>query len=41
MSERGPKARWVDFEGVGHAPTFLNADQIQVVVDFLREGLSM
>jgi pimeloyl-ACP methyl ester carboxylesterase len=40
MSERGPKARWVDFEGVGHAPTFLNADQIQVVAEFLREGLA-
>jgi pimeloyl-ACP methyl ester carboxylesterase len=37
MSERGPKARWADFDGVGHAPTFLHADQIQVVAEFLRE----
>ncbi|WP_374351454.1 alpha/beta fold hydrolase [Chitinimonas sp.] len=35
MSERGPRARWVDFDGVGHAPTFLHADQIAVVSDFL------
>jgi pimeloyl-ACP methyl ester carboxylesterase len=36
MSERGPRAQWVDFDDVGHAPTFLHADQIKVVADFLR-----
>jgi hypothetical protein len=36
MSERGPRAKWVDFDGVGHAPTFLHTDQIEVVADFLR-----
>lgn len=38
MSERGPRAQWVDFEGVGHAPTFLHDDQIAVVAQFLREA---
>ncbi|GLR14752.1 alpha/beta hydrolase [Chitinimonas prasina] len=36
MSERGPKAAWVDFEGVGHAPTFLQEDQIAVARSFLK-----
>ncbi|WP_269532536.1 alpha/beta fold hydrolase [Chitinimonas sp. BJYL2] len=35
MSERGPKAAWVDFDGVGHAPTFLHDNQIQVAREFL------
>jgi len=35
MSERGPRATWVDFDGVGHAPTFLHHDQIATVRDFL------
>lgn len=35
MTERGPKARLVEFEGVGHAPTFMHADQIAVAKDFL------
>jgi len=35
MTQRGPKARLVEFEGVGHAPTFVAADQVQVVSDFL------
>jgi pimeloyl-ACP methyl ester carboxylesterase len=35
MTQRGPKARLVEFEGVGHAPTFVAADQVQVVIDFL------
>jgi pimeloyl-ACP methyl ester carboxylesterase len=38
MSERGPRARLVVFEGVGHAPTFLHVDQTTVVADFLREA---
>ncbi|QDQ29403.1 alpha/beta hydrolase [Chitinimonas arctica] len=36
MSEQGPQANWVDFEGVGHAPTFLHAGQVAAVDDFLR-----
>jgi pimeloyl-ACP methyl ester carboxylesterase len=35
MTERGPKARLVEFEGVGHAPTLIAADQVQTVADFL------
>ena len=35
MTQRGPKARLVEFAGVGHAPTFMQADQIAVVKDFL------
>ncbi|GAB3250472.1 alpha/beta fold hydrolase [Chitinimonas naiadis] len=36
MSERGPRATLTEFAGVGHAPTFLHADQISVAADFLR-----
>lgn len=36
MSERGPRAQWIDFDGVGHAPTFLHADQIAVAAAFFR-----
>jgi pimeloyl-ACP methyl ester carboxylesterase len=35
MIERGPKARLVEFAGVGHAPTFVADDQVQTVVTFL------
>jgi len=35
MTQRGPKARLVEFAGVGHAPTFVAPDQVQVVSDFL------
>lgn len=35
MTQRGPKARLVEFAGVGHAPTFMQADQIAAVKDFL------
>ena len=35
MTERGPRARWVEFQGVGHAPTLVQTDQVQVVRDFL------
>ena len=38
MTERGPKARLVEFPGVGHAPTLLSADQVAPVIAFLREG---
>ncbi len=35
MTQRGPKARLVEFAGVGHAPTFVALDQVETVVDFL------
>jgi pimeloyl-ACP methyl ester carboxylesterase len=35
MSQRGPKPRIVEVIGVGHAPTFIKSDQIQIVHDFL------
>jgi pimeloyl-ACP methyl ester carboxylesterase len=35
MTERGPRARLVEFAGVGHAPMLVQPDQVQVVRDFL------
>ncbi len=35
MTERGPKARLVEFTGVGHAPTLVADDQVAVVREFL------
>lgn len=35
MTERGPHARVVEFEGIGHAPTLIAKDQIAVVTGFL------
>jgi pimeloyl-ACP methyl ester carboxylesterase len=35
MTQRGPKARLVAFEGVGHAPTLIAQDQLAAVTDFL------
>ena len=35
MQKRGPRARLVEFAGVGHAPMLLAEDQINVVTDFL------
>ena len=35
MTQRGPKARLIEFASVGHAPTLIAADQVQVVGDFL------
>lgn len=37
MTRRGPKARLVEFEGVGHAPTFVTDNQVEVVTSFLLE----
>ena len=36
MTQRGPKARLVEFDGVGHAPTLVQPGQVQVVQEFLR-----
>jgi pimeloyl-ACP methyl ester carboxylesterase len=38
MSQRGPKARLVEFAGVGHAPTLVAADQVNAVVSFLLDS---
>lgn len=35
MQERGPRARVVEFPGIGHAPWLMSGDQIKVVRDFL------
>jgi pimeloyl-ACP methyl ester carboxylesterase len=37
MTQRGPKARLIEFEGVGHAPTFVAQDQVQALVSFLMD----
>lgn len=35
MTQRGPKAQLVEFEEVGHAPTFVAAGQVDAVAGFL------
>jgi pimeloyl-ACP methyl ester carboxylesterase len=35
MTQRGPMARLVEFVGVGHAPTFVAANQVDTVTSFL------
>ena len=35
MTQRGPKARLVEFEGVGHAPTLVHQEQVEAVTSFL------
>lgn len=35
MTERGPRARLVEFAGVGHAPMFVQPDQVAAVREFL------
>lgn len=35
MAQRGPRARLVEFAGVGHAPTFVKPDQVAAVTSFL------
>jgi len=37
MAGRGPRARLVEFEGVGHAPTLVTDNQVEVVASFLLE----
>jgi pimeloyl-ACP methyl ester carboxylesterase len=34
MTERGPRARLVEFAGVGHAPTLIAANQLAAVARF-------
>lgn len=35
MTQRGPRARLIEFAGVGHAPTFVAHDQVDAVLSFL------
>jgi len=35
MGQRGPRAKLVELAGVGHAPTLVQPEQVQVVRDFL------
>lgn len=35
MTRRGPRAKLVEFPGIGHAPALMAADQIAVIRDFL------
>lgn len=37
MTQRGPRARLVEFAGVGHAPTLVAQEQVRVVIDFLLD----
>lgn len=37
MTRRGPRARLVEFEGVGHAPTFVAPEQVEAVLSFLLQ----
>jgi pimeloyl-ACP methyl ester carboxylesterase len=37
MTLRGPKAKLVEFAGIGHAPMLMAADQIKVVREFLEQ----
>lgn len=37
MAQRGPRARCVEFAGVGHAPTLMADDQVRVVREFLLD----
>lgn len=39
MATRGPKAELVTVANVGHAPTFMHADQIKIARDFFLRGL--
>ena len=38
MTQRGPKAKLVEFENVGHAPMLLNQAEVSVVREFLLDG---
>ena len=38
MTQRGPRARLVEFAGVGHAPTLVDDEQVAVVARFLLDG---
>jgi pimeloyl-ACP methyl ester carboxylesterase len=35
MTRRGPGAELVEFDGIGHLPALMAADQIELVISFL------
>jgi hypothetical protein len=35
MTQRGPLAKLLEFDGVGHAPTLISDEQVKAVVDWL------
>jgi pimeloyl-ACP methyl ester carboxylesterase len=37
MAERGPRAKTAEIAGVGHAPMFLDSQQVDLVKEFFRE----
>jgi len=37
MTRRGPRAKLMEFAGIGHAPTLMAADQVEAVCRFLLE----
>ena len=37
MARRGPKAKVVEFPGVGHAPWLMTEEQVRVVREFLLD----
>ena len=37
MTQRGPKARLVEFEGIGHAPTLIANNQVDTLANFLLD----
>ncbi|MDB5409013.1 MAG: alpha/beta hydrolase, partial [Rhodospirillales bacterium] len=37
-TQRGPKARLVEFPGIGHAPALMAPDQIAAIDAFLGEA---
>ena len=38
MAERGPRARLIEFPGIGHAPMLMAEDQIAAIRGFLRDS---
>ena len=38
MTQRGPRARLVEFSGVGHAPTFVPDAQVEAAISFLLDS---
>jgi pimeloyl-ACP methyl ester carboxylesterase len=38
MTKRGPKARLIEFAGIGHAPALMASDQIAAIRDFLNHA---
>src|SRR5437879_13402596 len=40
MTRRGPKAKVIEIDGVGHEPTVMAANQMAIVRDFLHGGVA-